>query len=180
MQSVCAPVCSAVLWCVFDTTHIYWVQHWYCCNAAPSFSGHTYDIPLRDALWVIFWVRGTLCCTLKGCMPSMPSIGRLPPYWDITKCPTGRSTALTPVGRSFEIGRSKSRCTIPPYIAPPTVNRHYIVSFFLLFFHTSTFQLLDKPWSQVSSLLPPGSCLPFLSRIGFNDPTARRFLLECC
>ena len=60
MQSMCAPVCSAELWCVFDTTHFYWVQHWYCCNAAPSFSEHTYDIPLRDALWVIFWVRGTV------------------------------------------------------------------------------------------------------------------------
>ena len=32
--------------------------------------------------------------------------------------------------------------------------------------HTSTFQLLDKPWSQVSSL-PPGSCLQFLSRTKF-------------
>ena len=30
-----------------------------------------------------------------------------------------------------------------------------------LFFHTFTFQLLDKPWSQVSSLLPPGFCLQF-------------------
>ena len=117
MQSVCAPVCSAVLWCVFDTAHIYLVQHWYCCNAAPSFSEHTYDIPLRDALWVIFWVTGTPCCTLKGCMHS---IGRLPPYWDITKSPIGRSTALTPIGRSFEIGRSKSRCTrIPLYLAAP-------------------------------------------------------------
>ena len=103
MHGVCAPVCSGVLWCVFDTTHIYWVQHWYCCNAAPSFSEHTYDIPLRDALWAIFWVRGTLCCTLNGCMHS---IGRLPPYWDITKSPVGGSTALTPIGRSFEIGRS--------------------------------------------------------------------------
>ena len=29
--------------------------------------------------------------------------------------------------------------------------------------HTSTLQiLLDKPWSQVSSFLPPGSCLQFL------------------
>ena len=35
--------------------------------------------------------------------------------------------------------------------------------------------LLDKPWSQVSSLLPPGTCLQFLSRIGFGIPTARRF-----
>ena len=43
-----------------------------------------------------------------------------------------------------------------------------------------TFQLLGKPWSQVSSLLPPGSCLQFLSRMGFSNPTARRFSIECC
>ena len=43
------------------------------------------------------------------------------------------------------------------------------------FSHTSTFQLLDKPWSQVSSLLPLSSCLHFLSRIGFSNPTARQF-----
>ena len=36
----------------------------------------------------------------------------------------------------------------------------------LFFWHTSTsFQLLDKPWSQESFLLPLGSCLQFLSRI---------------
>ena len=46
------------------------------------------------------------------------------------------------------------------------------------FFNISTFQLLDKPWSQVSSLLPPRSCLQFLSRIGFSNPTARRFFIE--
>ena len=39
---------------------------------------------------------------------------------------------------------------------------------------TFTFQLLDELWSQVSSLLPPGTCLQFLSRIGFSIPTARR------
>ena len=37
-----------------------------------------------------------------------------------------------------------------------------------------------KPWSQVSSLLHPGSCLQFSSRIGFSNPTARRFFIECC
>ena len=38
----------------------------------------------------------------------------------------------------------------------------YLVLFFFFFFpHTSTFQLLDELWSQVSSLLPPGSCLQF-------------------
>ena len=40
-----------------------------------------------------------------------------------------------------------------------------------IFSQTSTFQLLDnKPWSQLSSLLPPGSCLQFLSRIGSAIP----------
>ena len=57
--------------------------------------------------------------------------------------------------------------------------RHYFV-FLFLFSHTFTFQLLDKPWVQVSSLLPPGSCLQFLSRIGFSNPTARRFFIEFC
>ena len=49
-----------------------------------------------------------------------------------------------------------------------------------VFFHTSTFQLLDRPWSQVSSLLSPGACLQLLSRIGFSNPTANRFFIECC
>ena len=34
-----------------------------------------------------------------------------------------------------------------------------ILFIYLLFSHKSTFQLLDKPWSQVSSLLPLGFCL---------------------
>ena len=55
---------------------------------------------------------------------------------------------------------------------------YFFVSF--VFLHTSTFQLLDKPWSQVSSLLLPGSCLQFLSRIGFSNPTARRLFIDCC
>ena len=53
--------------------------------------------------------------------------------------------------------------------------------FFSSFSHTScSFHLLDKPWSQVSSLLPPGSCLQLLSRIGFSNLTARGFFMECC
>ena len=45
--------------------------------------------------------------------------------------------------------------------------------------HTSTFHLLDKTWSQVSSLLPPGSWIHFSSSIGFSNPTARRFSVDC-
>ena len=55
------------------------------------------------------------------------------------------------------------------YISMP-INEHVCAFFFLTF----TLRLLDKLWSQVSSLLPPGTCLQFLSRIGFSIPTARR------
>ena len=50
----------------------------------------------------------------------------------------------------------------------------------LFFCHTTTLQLLDKPWSQVSSLFPLCSRLQFLSLIGFSNRTARRFFIECC
>ena len=33
---------------------------------------------------------------------------------------------------------------------------------YIFFSHTFAFQLLDKPWLQVLSLLPPGSCLQFI------------------
>ena len=41
---------------------------------------------------------------------------------------------------------------------------------YIFFSHTFNLQLLDKPWTQVSSLLPPGFCLQFSSRIGFSNP----------
>ena len=42
----------------------------------------------------------------------------------------------------------------------------YTCIYIYIYLHTFTFQLLDKPWSQeVPSLLPPDSCLQFLSRI---------------
>ena len=61
----------------------------------------------------------------------------------------------------------------------PACSKLFIYATFLFsfLFRTSTFQLLDKPWSQVSSLFRPGSCLHFLSRIGFSNPTARRFFI---
>ena len=43
------------------------------------------------------------------------------------------------------------------------------------FFGKHLTKLLDKPWSHVSSFLPPGSCLQLVSRRGFSNPTARRF-----
>ena len=63
---------------------------------------------------------------------------------------------------------------------------HFVFCFFLFFYHHFYFpaqlvgsftlsDLLDKPWSQVSSLLPPGTCLQFLSHIGFSIPAVCRF-----
>ena len=75
--------------------------------------------------------------------------------------------------------RTRAQRVVPPS-APPycKMGRHQasyrssLVKFNIIIFyseyffsHTLTFQLLDKPWSQVSSLLPPGSCLQFLLRI---------------
>ena len=48
----------------------------------------------------------------------------------------------------------------------------HLFPFFLS--HFLLIQLLDKLWSHVSSLLPRGTCLQFLSRIGFSNLTARR------
>ena len=58
------------------------------------------------------------------------------------------------------------------------LNHHFHFPAQLVFIGGFTLSdLLDKPWSQVSSsLLPPGTCLQLLSRIGFSVPTARRFL----
>ena len=61
-----------------------------------------------------------------------------------------------------------------------TFSKSSTIFFFFFSSHTFTFQLLDKPWSQVSSLLPPGACLQFLSRIGFSNPTACQFSIDCC
>ena len=69
---------------------------------------------------------------------------------------------------------------------PPIPTRHRSTYWFFFQNHHFHFpaqlvgftlsDLLDKPLSQVSSLLPPDTCLQFLSRIGFSIPTARQFL----
>ena len=51
-----------------------------------------------------------------------------------------------------------------------------VVTFFFLF-HASTFQLLlDKSWSQVSSLPPRGSCLQFYLHISSGTLPEGRIL----
>ena len=41
------------------------------------------------------------------------------------------------------------------------LKRGVMAHFFFFFSHTSPFGLLDKPWSQMSFLPPPGSCLHY-------------------
>ena len=50
------------------------------------------------------------------------------------------------------------------------------------FIYFSRFYFPDSGQAVVTGVVPsppPGSCLRFLSRIGFSDPTGRRFFIEC-
>ena len=56
---------------------------------------------------------------------------------------------------------------------------YYILFYFILFT-----LLLSSLWTSRGHRCrpfppPPGSCFQFLSRIGFSNPTARRFFVEC-
>ena len=50
----------------------------------------------------------------------------------------------------------------------------------LHFFHTSIFQLPEKPWSQVSSLLPPGPWLQFFIAHRVQQSHCSSIFMECC
>ena len=86
-----------------------------------------------------------------------------------------RSHLLTWQGniRTSTIPASR-RGSRPPLRAIVALRIAHVFLFFV-FRLTFSFQLLDKLRSQVSSLLPPGTCLQFLSCAGFSIPTARRF-----
>ena len=68
-------------------------------------------------------------------------------------------------------------------ISPCSMSLHALRTrqcFFFIFFIHIYFQASGQVVVTVSSLLPPGSCIKFLSRIGFSNPTARRFFIDCC
>ena len=105
-------------------------------------------------------------------------------------CSNGRSTMVAFGARCLAVwlrrgeacvflsGRARTTApgTVKLVARPPvffSCNHFYFPTQLVGGFTLSNF--LDKPWSQVSSLLPPGTCLQFLWRIGFSIPTARRF-----
>ena len=66
--------------------------------------------------------------------------------------------------------KHRDRSRLPPEIRYVPHARYISIhqrntGFVCFFSRTFAFQLQDKPWSQVSSLLPPDYCLQFLSRI---------------
>ena len=76
-------------------------------------------------------------------------------------------------GISFGAGRRKPQ--------KPCNTVYSFSCFFFLFITHIYFPASGQAvGSQVSSLLPPGACLQLLSRMGFSNPTARRFFIECC
>ena len=104
------------------------------------------------------------------------------PYDEIEK-PDGSFGSLASKGfpvdhKGFPSGYSKSVCACvrmpsenseptrwfsqtTPDEHPPGATAFFFPFFFFFFSSHFTFQLLDKLWSQVSSLLPPGTCLQF-------------------
>ena len=63
----------------------------------------------------------------------------------------------------------------------PTVIFVGFVPFCFCFFHSFAFQLLDIVQAVVTGVVPssPRFLPSILSRIGFSNPTARRFFIEC-
>ena len=62
----------------------------------------------------------------------------------LSREPRKLQQSVAEVGKRPSIPRAAARC-----------HRMFFLCFFFFFSHTPTFQLLDKPRSQVSSLLPP-------------------------
>ena len=64
----------------------------------------------------------------------------------------------------------------PAAVRPPSSSSLQLFFFFLHFYFPASGQAV------VTGVVPfsPGSCHQFLSRIGFSNPTARRFFIECC
>ena len=87
------------------------------------------------------------------------------------------------------VRKKKSHTNLYEYIQQYTLGgiRTYKTDLYLghtFFFVCFRTLLLSSFWTsrghrQASTPLPPGSCLQFLSRIGFSTLTARRFLIEC-
>ena len=88
--------------------------------------------------------------------------------------PNPNPPVLTPGNMSSNMGVSGYEGVVSTHGSP------VCSSFSFIILHTSTLEPLDKPWSQVSSLVPPVLSPSILSRIGFSNPTARRFFIECC
>ena len=82
--------------------------------------------------------------------------------------------SVAPIAVDMNILRCRPLRRTFLFIFPFFLNHHFHFPAQLVGRFTLS-DLLDKPWSQVSSLLPPGTYLQFLSRIGFSIPTARRF-----
>ena len=99
------------------------------------------------------------------CQPNIPALYRAPALLGV-----GFWHRIPMVLTDFT-GNIEGSGTIQPalfgsprrlYFYPTTATAHPDYFFILYyFFHSFTFQLVDKPWSQVSSLLPPASCLQF-------------------
>ena len=95
------------------------------------------------------------------------------------KLQTMSSTSSQPIGGSFDCLPARES-----YMASSQKHKSQHTSFVFLFFFLTL--LLSSFWTSRGHgsrlFFPPGSCLQFYQvlRIGFSNPTARRFFMECC
>ena len=69
---------------------------------------------------------------------------------------------------------------LPPPVRGPDWHKCFLLTFFFFYPHFYFPASRQAVVTGVVRSSPPGSCLQFLSHIGFSNPTARRFFSECC
>ena len=86
----------------------------------------------------------------------------------LSREPRKLQQSVAEVGKRPSIPRAAARC-----------HRMFFLCFFFFFFAHAYFPASGQ--AAVTGVVPsPTSpCLQFLSRIGFSNPTARRFFIEC-
>lgn len=105
---VCLFVCHVtdkIMWHTWYTPTPFARKHVWDSIQSMCISRVRDGVTVRDGGQGLGWVHARTYVVHK--MLCIQSIRRLPPYWGYIKRPMGRSTAITPTRRFFEIGRSK-------------------------------------------------------------------------
>ena len=96
-------------------------------------------------------------------LPHTTAVAHANPWHTYLSCASDRQTDLLSLSCAHDVAQQQKSDDIcfQDNTVDQRVQHTYILYLGIYIGLTCTFQLLDKPWSQVSSLLPPGTCLQF-------------------